>query len=133
MRIRSCLPGPTKGRPPPGVSKGCGYGPDAFGCVRHMAQRAPYHAEKHYGALSSADQTRIPPVDMSPAPARPRRSVPGATASTQVADSENSSADDLADIRYSLSALGEAFVAERRRARFRGFGPCAIAVLPPVG
>ncbi len=75
---------------------------------------------------------------MTPAPARPRLSVAGATASTEVADdrsacSENSSADDLADIRYSLSALGETFVAERRRARFRGFGPCAIAVLPPVG
>ncbi len=33
--------------------------------------------------------------------------------------------DDAAEIRYSLTALGEAAVGERiRRVRFRGFGPC---------
>jgi hypothetical protein len=36
--------------------------------------------------------------------------------------------DDVADIRYSLTALGEAVLtdadAKRRRRRFRGFGPC---------
>ena len=31
--------------------------------------------------------------------------------------------DDDDEIRYSLSALGEAVVSERR-GRFRGFGPC---------
>ncbi len=35
---------------------------------------------------------------------------------------------DAAEIRYSLTALGEAALAEgagnRRRPRFRGFGPC---------
>ena len=34
--------------------------------------------------------------------------------------------DEEAEIRYSLTALGEAVVADRR-GRFRGFGPC-IAV-----
>ena len=34
--------------------------------------------------------------------------------------------DDAAEIRYSLTALGEA-VLNDRRGRFRGFGPC-IAV-----
>jgi hypothetical protein len=33
--------------------------------------------------------------------------------------------DEAADIRYSLTALGEAVLAERRGKRFRGFGPCA--------
>ena len=37
--------------------------------------------------------------------------------------------DDFEEIRYSLTALGEAAVSERSRApRFRGFGPCARAV-----
>jgi hypothetical protein len=35
--------------------------------------------------------------------------------------------DEAADIRYSLTALGEAVVAERRGRPFRGFGPCAPA------
>ena len=34
--------------------------------------------------------------------------------------------DEAAEIRYSLTALGEAVLSERR-GRFRGFGPC-IAV-----
>jgi hypothetical protein len=33
--------------------------------------------------------------------------------------------DDPAEIRYSLTALGEAVLAERRGRRFCGFGPCA--------
>jgi len=34
--------------------------------------------------------------------------------------------DEPDEIRYSLTALGEAVVSERRRGpRFRGFGPCA--------
>jgi hypothetical protein len=34
--------------------------------------------------------------------------------------------DEPDEIRYSLTALGEAIVSERRRGpRFRGFGPCA--------
>ncbi len=33
--------------------------------------------------------------------------------------------DDAADIRYSLTALGEALVSEARGRRFGGFGPCA--------
>ncbi|GAC1397641.1 MAG: hypothetical protein NVS2B8_17060 [Vulcanimicrobiaceae bacterium] len=41
--------------------------------------------------------------------------------------------DDLAQIRYSLSALGEAFVADRKRARFRGFGPCNVAKIGVAG
>jgi len=37
--------------------------------------------------------------------------------------------EDPAEIRYSLTALGEAAVSERSRPpRFRGFGPCARAV-----
>jgi hypothetical protein len=32
--------------------------------------------------------------------------------------------DEAAEIRYSLTALGEAILAERRGKRFRGFGPC---------
>ncbi len=35
--------------------------------------------------------------------------------------------DDIADIRYSLTALGEAVVSDRRGPRFRGFGPCSAA------
>jgi hypothetical protein len=33
--------------------------------------------------------------------------------------------DESAEIRYSLTALGEAVLAERQGKRFRGFGPCA--------
>ena len=37
--------------------------------------------------------------------------------------------DDAEEIRYSLTALGEAAVSERSRPpRFRGFGPCVRAV-----
>jgi hypothetical protein len=36
--------------------------------------------------------------------------------------------DEAAEIRYSLTALGEAVLSDRR-GRFRGFGPCmAVAV-----
>ena len=35
--------------------------------------------------------------------------------------------EEAAEIRYSLTALGEAVLAERRGRRFRGFGPCAAA------
>jgi len=33
--------------------------------------------------------------------------------------------DEAAEIRYSLTALGEAVVSDRRGRPFRGFGPCA--------
>lgn len=42
-------------------------------------------------------------------------------------------ADDANDIRYSLTALGEALVADRSRTRFRGFGPCSVAMLETAG
>jgi hypothetical protein len=32
--------------------------------------------------------------------------------------------DEAAEIRYSLTALGEAVVSDRRGRLFRGFGPC---------
>jgi hypothetical protein len=35
--------------------------------------------------------------------------------------------DEAAEIRFSLTALGEALVNERRGRPFRGFGPCASA------
>lgn len=41
--------------------------------------------------------------------------------------------DDAAEIRYSLTALGEALVAERSKVRFRGFGPCSVATLKIAG
>jgi hypothetical protein len=37
--------------------------------------------------------------------------------------------DEAAEIRYSLTALGEAVLAERRGRLFRGFGPCAMAAV----
>ncbi len=42
-------------------------------------------------------------------------------------------AEDVAEIRYSLTALGEALVADRARSRFRGFGPCAVAKMGVAG
>lgn len=45
----------------------------------------------------------------------------------------NDANDDAAEIRYSLTALGEALVAERARKRFRGFGPCSVAMLEVAG
>lgn len=41
--------------------------------------------------------------------------------------------DDAAEIRYSLTALGEALVAERSSVLFRGFGPCSVAELKIAG
>lgn len=41
--------------------------------------------------------------------------------------------EDAAEIRYSLTALGEALVAERSKVRFRGFGPCSVATLKIAG
>lgn len=41
--------------------------------------------------------------------------------------------DEAAEIRYSLSALGERLVAERARPRFRGFGPCPVAFSTVAG
>jgi hypothetical protein len=35
--------------------------------------------------------------------------------------------DEAAEIRYSLTALGEAVVSDLRGRPFRGFGPCAWA------
>ncbi len=35
--------------------------------------------------------------------------------------------DDASEIRYSLTALGEAAVSDRRGRLFRGFGPCVAA------
>ena len=43
------------------------------------------------------------------------------------ADRLREAADDAAEIRYGLTALGEALVADRARVRFRGFGPCPVA------
>ncbi len=34
---------------------------------------------------------------------------------------------DAAEIRYGLTPLGEALIAEEAGPRFRGFGPCSIA------
>ena len=48
-------------------------------------------------------------------------------------DAAGDAADDLAEIRYSLTALGEALVADRARTRFRGFGPCAVAQIGFAG
>lgn len=42
-------------------------------------------------------------------------------------------ADDLAEIRYSLTVLGEALVSDRARTRFRGFGPCSVAKIGIAG
>jgi hypothetical protein len=52
---------------------------------------------------------------------RPPSAVPGLPAEGWEPD------DDAAEIRFSLTALGEALVAERRGRPFRGFGPCAAA------
>ena len=48
-------------------------------------------------------------------------------------DAARDGAEDLAEIRYSLTALGEALVADRSRTRFRGFGPCPVAKIGAVG
>jgi|GEM_PF-2009131 hypothetical protein len=48
-------------------------------------------------------------------------------------DAERDAADDLAEIRYSLTALGEAMVSDRARTRFRGFGPCPVAKIGIAG
>lgn len=48
-------------------------------------------------------------------------------------DAALDAADDLAEIRYSLTALGEALVADRARTRFRGFGPCPVAKIGVAG
>jgi hypothetical protein len=37
--------------------------------------------------------------------------------------------DEAAEIRYSLTALGEAAVSDRRGRPFRGFGPCWAAAV----
>lgn len=50
-----------------------------------------------------------------------------------VRDAECDAADDLAEIRYSLTALGEAMVSDRARTRFRGFGPCPVAKIGIAG
>jgi hypothetical protein len=42
-------------------------------------------------------------------------------------------ADDLAEIRFSLTALGEALVADGARKRFHGFGPCPVAKIGVAG
>jgi hypothetical protein len=38
--------------------------------------------------------------------------------------------DDAIQIRYSLTALGEAHLEQRRGKRFRGFGPCSLRGWP---
>ena len=48
-------------------------------------------------------------------------------------DAARDAADELAEIRYSLTALGEALVADRSRTRFRGFGPCPVAKIGAAG
>jgi hypothetical protein len=52
---------------------------------------------------------------------RPR---PGGRVEDQPAAPPANHTDDDAEIRYSLTVLGEAVVSERRGRRFRGFGPC---------
>ena len=37
--------------------------------------------------------------------------------------------DEALEIRYSLTALGEAIASERRGRLFRGFGPCTMAAV----
>ena len=37
--------------------------------------------------------------------------------------------DEALEIRYSLTALGEAIASERRGRVFRGFGPCTMAAV----
>lgn len=54
---------------------------------------------------------------------------PQAADAAEVADPN----DDAAEIRYSLTALGEALVSERSRTRFRGFGPCSVASFKIAG
>ena len=50
-------------------------------------------------------------------------------ASYTTADEPADRQEDAAEVRYGLTALGEALIAEREGARrFRGFGPCAFAV-----
>ncbi len=56
-------------------------------------------------------------------------SVPDAPSQSEIAARFREAADDVEAIRYSLTALGEAFVADRARARFRGFGPCTVATI----
>ncbi len=48
-------------------------------------------------------------------------------------DAARDVSDDLAEIRYSLTALGEALVTDRIRTRFRGFGPCPVAKIKVAG
>ena len=48
-------------------------------------------------------------------------------------DAARDSDDDLAEIRFSLTVLGEALVADRARTRFRGFGPCSVAKIGVAG
>ena len=55
------------------------------------------------------------------------------TRPTEARAAEDDRDDEAAEIRYSLTALGEALVAERKRSRFRGFGPCSVAKLPTAG
>ena len=54
------------------------------------------------------------------------------TKSDPIVDPEAAN-DDAAEIRYSLTTLGEALVADRVRIRFRGFGPCSVATLKIAG
>ena len=55
----------------------------------------------------------------------PKPLVPAAAPDTR--DGRWEPDDEAAEIRFSLTALGEALVNERRGRPFRGFGPCAPA------
>lgn len=49
-------------------------------------------------------------------------------------DTERDDAQTGDDIRYGLTALGEALLSERGKGRrFRGFGPCAVAAFRAAG
>ncbi len=55
--------------------------------------------------------------------------LPAAPTQNEIAARLREAAEDAEAIRYSLTALGEALVADRARARFRGFGPCTVATI----
>lgn len=55
------------------------------------------------------------------------------TTDTQARPESSSGEEDVREIRYGLTARGEAVVAERAAIRFRGFGPCTVASLKIVG
>ena len=51
------------------------------------------------------------------------------TRAANVQETEEAAEDEVTQIRFSLTALGEALLVERKGKRFRGFGPCSAASL----